>query len=138
MYFFSDGQVSRADFFIDTDPQLNSIINSACTNARGSNNDITITSNNTFNSARTIAGNISLYPTITSGELTISVNNPAEGKVSVNVYNQSGALMMKQQIFISNGKRYDQIDVSKLPNGIYFVEFTQTTNKQTTKFIVHR
>jgi len=138
MYFFSDGQASRANFFIDTDPQLNSIINSACTNARGSNNDITITSNNTFNSARTIAGNISLYPTITSGELTISVNNPAEGKVSVNVYNQSGALMMKQQIFISNGKRYDQIDVSKLPNGIYFVEFTQTTNKQTTKFIVHR
>ena len=45
--------------------------------------------------------------------------------------------MMKQQIFISNGKRYDQIDVSKLPNGIYFVEFTQTTNKQTKKFIVH-
>jgi hypothetical protein len=34
MYFFSDGQASRADFFIDTDPQLNSIINSACTNAR--------------------------------------------------------------------------------------------------------
>ena len=84
-----------------------------------------------------LAGSISLYPTITSGELTISVNNPAEGKVSVNVYNQAGALMMKQQIFISNGKRYDQIDVSKLPNGIYFVEFTQTTNKQTTKFIVH-
>jgi len=137
MYFFSDGQASRANFFIDTDPQLNSIINSACTNARGSNNGITITSNNIFNSARTIAGNISLYPTITSGELTISVNNPTEGKVSVNVYNQAGALMMKQQIFISNGKRYDQIDVSKLPNGIYFVEFTQTTNKQTKKFIVH-
>jgi hypothetical protein len=56
MYFFSDGQASRADFFIDTDPQLNSIIHSACTNARGNNNDITITSNNTFNSARTIAG----------------------------------------------------------------------------------
>ena len=45
--------------------------------------------------------------------------------------------MMKQQIFISNGKRYDQLDVSKLPNGIYFVEFTQTTNNQTKKFIVH-
>ena len=53
------------------------------------------------------------------------------------LYNQAGALMMKQQIFISNGKRYDQIDVSKLPNGIYFLEFTQTTNKQTKKFIVH-
>ena len=139
MYFFSDGQASRADFFIDTDPQLNSIINSACTNAtKGSNNDITITSTNAFNSARTIAGNISLYPTITSGELTLSLNDPTEGKVGINVYNQTGALMMKQQIFISNGKRYDQLDVSKLPNGIYFLEFTQALNKQTTKFIVHR
>jgi hypothetical protein len=136
MYFFSDGQVSRADFFIDTDPQLNSIINSACTNARV-NNDITITSNNTFNSARTIAGNILLYPTITSGQLTLSVNNTAAGKADINIYNQAGALMMKQQLLISNGKRYDQIDVSRLPNGIYFLEFTQTTNKQTKKFIVH-
>ena len=137
MYFFSDGQVSRANFFLDTDPQLSSIINSACINAREISNDITITSNNTSNSARAITGNISLYPTITSGQLTISVNNPTEGKVGVNIYNQAGALMMKQQIFISNGKRYDQIDVSKLPNGIYFLEFTQTTNKQTKKFIVH-
>ena len=138
MYFFSDGQASRADFFIDTDPQLNSIINSACTNTRGSNNDITITSNNTFNSARTIAGNISLYPTITSGQLTLAVGNSMEGKAGINIYDQAGALMMKQQIFISNGKRYDQLDVSKLPNGIYFVEFTQASNKQTKKFIVHR
>ena len=137
IYFFSDGQVSRADFFIDTDPQLSSIINSACTNARENKNDITITSNNTFNPARTMAGNISLYPTITSGQLSISVNNPSEGKVSVNIYNQAGALMMKQQIFISNGKRYDQIDVSRLPNGIYFLEFSQTANKQSKKFIVH-
>ena len=137
MYFFSDDQVSRANFFLDTDPQLSSIINSACTNARGTNNDITITSNNTSIPARTIASSISLYPTITSGELSISVNNPTERKVGVNIYNQAGALMMKQQIFISNGKRFDQIDVSKLPNGIYFLEFTQTKNKQTKKFIVH-
>ena len=137
MYFFSDGQVSRADFFIDADPQLNSIINSACTNARGNNNDITITSTTTFNSSRTIAGNISLYPTITSGQLTLSMNNPTEGVAGVNIYNQAGALMMKQQLFISNGKRYDQIDVSKLPNGIYFLELIQATKKQTQKFIVH-
>jgi len=62
MYFFSEGQVSRADFFIDSDPQLSSIINSACTSAtKGSNNDITISSNNNSNPARTIASNISLF-----------------------------------------------------------------------------
>ncbi|HEU5166122.1 MAG TPA: M43 family zinc metalloprotease [Chitinophagaceae bacterium] len=137
MYFFSDGQATRAGFFIEADPQLNSIINSTCTNARTNNSDITITSNNTFKSLRTIAGNISLYPTITSGQLTLYVNNSTEGKAEINIYNQAGALMMKQQIFISNGKRYDQIDVSRLPNGIYFLEFSQATIKQTNKFIVH-
>ncbi|HEX6171200.1 MAG TPA: M43 family zinc metalloprotease [Chitinophagaceae bacterium] len=137
MYFFSDGQVSRADFFIDTDPQLNSIVNSACTSARGNMDDITNTSGNTFNSSRTIASNISLYPTITSGQLTLSVNNSTGGKADINIYNQAGALMMKQQLFISNGKRYDRIDVSRLPNGIYFLEFSQTSDKQTNKFIVH-
>ena len=137
MYFFTDGQAARASFFIDTDPQLNSIVNSTCTNARTNNSDITITSNNTFNSSRTIAGNIALYPTMTSGQLTLSFNNSADGNVGINIYNQAGALMMKQQLFISNGKRYDQIDVSRLPNGIYFLEFSQATIKQTNKFIVH-
>ena len=136
MYFFSDGQASRAGFFIDTDPQLNSIINSACTNARV-NNNITTTSNNSFNSSRTIAGDLLLYPTITSGQLTLSISNSTEGKTDINIYDQAGALMMKQQLFISNGKRYDQIDVSRLPNGIYFLEFSQTASNQTKKFIVH-
>jgi hypothetical protein len=137
MYFFSDGQVSRANFFIDADPQLNSIINSTCTNTRENKNDITVSSNKTVNSSRTIAGNVSLYPTITSGQLTLSVNNPEQGKVDLNIYNQAGALMMKQQIFISKGKRYDQIDVSRLPNGIYFLEFSQAATNQAKKFIVH-
>ena len=34
MYFFSDGQVARANFFMSTDPQLMTIVNSgACTSA---------------------------------------------------------------------------------------------------------
>ena len=137
MYFFTDGQVSRASYFMDSDPTLNSIVNSTCTNTRGNNNDITITSNNTFNTSRTIAHDLLLFPTITSGQLTFSVNSSTGGNVAINIYNQAGALMMKQQLFISNGKRYDQVDVSKLPNGIYFLEFSGAGYKQTRKFIVH-
>jgi hypothetical protein len=136
MYLFSDSQVARADFFIDTDPQLSSIVNSACTYTRLSNNDITVTSNSTFNSSKTIAGDISLYPTITSGQLTLSINNSTEGKVGLNIYDQTGALMMKQEIFISTGKRYNQLNVNKLANGIYFLQVTDGVNKSTRKFIV--
>jgi Secretion system C-terminal sorting domain len=43
---------------------------------------------------------------------------------------------MKQQVFISSGKNIDQIDVSKLGNGIYFLELGKGANRQTRKFIV--
>jgi len=135
MYFFSDGQVARSNFFIDTDPQLNSIINSACSNARQNNNDITVTSNNSLNPSRERFNSILLYPTITSGQLNLSVNTPVEGKAEIHIYNQTGALMSRQQLFIS-GKSLNQIDVSKFANGIYFLELEQGANKQTKKFIV--
>ena len=135
MYFFSDGQAARADFFIDTDPQLTSIVNSACTNTRQNNNDITITSNNGFNSPKEKFNSILLYPTITSGQLNLSVGNPVDGNAEINIYNQAGALMIKRQLFIS-GKSLQQIDVSKLANGIYFLKFGQGANKETRKFIV--
>ena len=134
MYFFSDGQASRANFFIDTDPQLNSIVNSACSNTRQSNNDITITSTGSFNSARERFNSILLYPTMTSGQLNLSANN-REGKAEITIYNQTGSLIMRQQIFIS-GKSINQLDVSKFTNGIYFLELRQGANKQTRKFIV--
>lgn len=135
MYFFSDGQASRADFFIDTDPQLNSIVNSACVTARQNNNDITITSNNNFNSPGEKFNSILLYPTITTGQLNLSVSNPVDGNNEITIYNQAGALMIKRQLFVA-GKSLHQLDVSKLANGIYFLKFGQGTNKETRKFIV--
>jgi hypothetical protein len=120
---------------MDTDPQLNSIINSTCSNTRQSNSDITIASNNSPVSSRERFNSILLYPTITSGRLNLSVNNPAEGKAEINIYNQTGALVSRQQLFIS-GKSLNQIDVSKFANGIYFLELGQGANKQTKKFIV--
>jgi len=135
MYFFTDGQAARADFFMDTDPQLISIINSACSNTRPGNNDITIASNNSSASSRERSTSILLYPTITSGQINLSVNNTSEGKAEINIYNQTGALVSRQQLFMS-GRSLNQINVSKLVNGIYFLEIGQGANKQTKKFIV--
>ena len=135
MYFFTDGQDARASFFIDSDPQLISIVSSACSNTRQANNDITIATNNSSVSSRERFTSILLYPTITSGQLNLSVNNTSEGKAEINIYNQAGALVSRQQLFIS-GKSLNQINVSKLANGIYFLELEQGGSKQTKKFIV--
>jgi hypothetical protein len=134
MYFFSDGQAARALFFIDSDPQLKSIVSSACGTARSTNNDITSTSNSGSNFSRTILSNdLVLYPTITSGLLNISFTKTSNEKVDINVYSQTGSLMMKKQVA---GKTLDQIDASRLSNGIYFIEVSQGVLRQTRKFVV--
>jgi len=133
MYFFTDGQASRASFFIDTDPQLNSIVNSACTNQNRA--PITTISANDLLAGKINRSTISLYPSITSGRLSLEIENPQTGKAEINIYSQAGSFMMKQQIFIS-GKIVSQVDVSKLNNGIYYLELNQGGEKQTQKFIV--
>lgn len=134
MYFFSDGQVSRANFFIESDPQLNSIINSACGTTRQVNNDITNVSNNRLNSSRaTLTNNLIIYPTITTGQLNLSFGKMTGEKAEINIYSQTGALMMKKQV---TGKMIDQLNVGNLANGIYFLELSQGTIRQTRKFVV--
>ena len=134
MYFFTDGQASRATFFIDSDPQLNSIVSSACTSQNRT--PITTISANDLLPGRIGKSTISLYPSITTGRISLEIENPQTGKAEINIYNQAGAFMMKQQIFIS-GKIVSQLDVSKLKNGIYYFELNQGGVKQTQKFIVH-
>lgn len=134
MYFFSDGQASRANFFIDSDPQLNSITSSVCGTTRGVNNGITSVSNSGLNSSRTILTNdLNIYPTITTGQLNLSISKISSEKGVINIYSQTGSLMMKKQIA---GKTVEQIDVSSLVNGIYFLEWSQGAIRQTRKFVV--
>jgi hypothetical protein len=135
MYFFTDGQVSRMDYFIDNDAQINSIVNSNCSDARITNNDITKTPAGAVNSARSGGEELSLYPTITPGILRLSTGNSLTGKAELSIYDQTGALMLKQQIVLS-GKSFNQIDVGRLTNGIYFLQLNDGATKRTRKFIV--
>jgi hypothetical protein len=137
MYFFTDGQAARADFFMNTDPQLNSIISSNCSHPPGNgNNDIT---NSTFTNSGVSRMNnpaFSLYPTITSGNLVLSVNNSRSGNAQILIYSETGALVLKQTVFITKGSTENGINAGKLANGAYILQLNQGTEKQTRKFIV--
>ena len=137
MYLFTDGQAARADFFMSTDPQLNSIINSTCDRRPGNSNKDLITSTNSNNNISRISDPLfSLYPTITSGQLVLSVNESKGGKAQIFVYNETGALVMKQTIFITDGNTANDINVDRLANGVYILQLNQGSQKQTRKFIV--
>ena len=135
MYFFSDGQAARADYFITNDPQLNSIVNSACnliTTASGFANGSTA-----INASRISGSNrLSIYPAITSDEITLMTSNTVKEKAELSIYNQTGSLVMKQQLFIAEGNNSQTINVSKLGNGIYILRLSSGAEKKTEKFII--
>ena len=135
VYFFSDGQVSRMDYFIDNDAQINSIVNSGCNDTRTNSSDITAATNRIITSGRAVDAELSLYPTITQGLLNLSTGKQVNGKAEITIYNQTGGLLMKQRIIFS-GKTFDQLDVSRLANGMYFLQLNDGVNKRTRKFIV--
>lgn len=136
MYLFTNGQSARADFFMSSDPQLNSIINSTCDKRPGNVNKDLITSSNSNSSiSRMNNPEFSLYPTITSAIITLDFNKTVEKKSFVNIYDQTGRLMMKQEVLVSKSNT-KAIDVSRLGNGIYFLQLNNGTDKTTRKFIV--
>jgi len=135
MYFLSDGQVARADFFISSDPQLNSIINSTCSSLRNNNKDFITSTNSSSSISRMNNPSFTIYPTITSLFITLDFNKAGEKKSFVNIYDQTGRLMMKQEVLFSKGST-KEIEVSRLANGIYFLQLNNGTDKTTRKFIV--
>jgi hypothetical protein len=136
MYFLSDGQVARSNFFIDTDPQLQSIINStACTTGPG-NNNLTTSGNILANSSRIVSGGLALYPSVTRGVINIEWNTLTSGLAEINIYNQSGALVMKQQIAMIEGANTKTMNLSRLQNGVYILQLNQDNSRSVNKLII--
>ena len=135
MYFMSDGQVSRMGFFIDSDPQLQSIFNSTCTQAK--NDAVTLRGANSVLSTRT-AMDFSVYPTVSNGMVTLSAQAFESGTRLVNVYNVSGIMVSSFQVMMVKGENYRQLDLSRLPAGMYMVKLTGLKTESGTRQLVIR
>jgi len=136
MYFFTDGQDARADYFLDTDPQLQSIITStACTTGAG-NTTIVSSASSAPSSSRVVKGEFAIYPSLTKGEINIDLNAVRRGAVTINIYSQAGALVMKQQLAVVEGMNTKTMDLSRLQNGVYILQLNQDDTKAVKKLIV--
>lgn len=70
-----------------------------------------------------------VFPTLTSGLLNIESN----GTYAITVYNATGEAVFSQQ-----GQNAEQLDLSQLPNGSYFVQITQNNETTTEKIIIQK
>jgi hypothetical protein len=141
MYFFSDGQVSRANYFLDTDAQLHSIINSGLCNENKNNGPVT--ESNSANKStlpalhRTPANEqLVIYPSPAYTNIVVEFNSAQKGISEISVFNQSGILVLKQKIAAEKGANRRVLDVSRLLNGTYLVQLQQGESRSTTKILV--
>ncbi|HET9824785.1 MAG TPA: T9SS type A sorting domain-containing protein [Chitinophagaceae bacterium] len=135
MYFLSDGQVSRADYFIDTDAQLQSIVRSSCTTIAA--NATYVSTNNTATiSAKRAATQFVVYPSITNNNVNIQFVAVSSGSVEVSIYNLGGALVMKQRFGVTEGNNLKSMDLTRFQNGVYVLQFNQGGTMSSAKLIV--
>jgi hypothetical protein len=135
MYFLSDGQVSRADYFIDTDPQLQSIINSSCPTVAA--NTAFVSSGNTAAIfSRISQGEFFVYPSITNSSVNIEFNAVNNGVAEVNVYSSAGSLVIKEKLAVREGFNTRTMDVSRLRSGSYILQLNQGSARFLVKLVV--
>jgi hypothetical protein len=67
------------------------------------------------------SGNIYLYPNPNSGHFQVRFNNQPNEKVTVNIYDEKGALVYTQTAVTTSAYTSIQINISNLPSETYFV-----------------
>ena len=81
--------------------------------------------------------NISTYPNPVSDNLMIQLeSNTSDHKDELLVVNALGQIIKMQNVEVLKGKNLFRIDVSNIPQGIYFIQFSDSTiDEQMIKFI---
>ena len=79
----------------------------------------------------TFLGEIELYPNPTDGKLIVEFENPHKS-IQIKMVNALGAVVLKQ---ISKDKKSITIDISSLPNGMYFLTLSESEKSATYKIL---
>ena len=82
------------------------------------------------------AGGYSIYPNPTTGKLNIQFNVTKATMLTTEVLDAIGKVVLKQTLNFSANENTQTINISNLPNGLYFVNLTNSENKTQTIRIV--
>jgi endoglucanase len=78
---------------------------------------------------------IVVYPNPTTGNFRFSIDNDKQTDINIAIYSSSGRLCKSYQFNKTPGKYIQAVDISSLPNGLYFMEIGQGSDRVTKKVI---
>lgn len=82
------------------------------------------------------ATNVEVYPNPTRGNTTIILSNVADSKVSINIINSTGTIILTEQLEVMNGEFVKAIDFSKYAQGLYFLQVNSGNSNILKKIVV--
>jgi hypothetical protein len=84
----------------------------------------------------TIRGDLNLFPNPVGNALTVQFDLVQDTEVTLQVTNVNGQSIMVDRQFLKSGVHNERIDVSQIPDGIYFLHFLSDGQPMTKKFVV--
>ncbi len=81
---------------------------------------------------------LKIYPVPASGNVTVSFDANEKGKAEIIIQDQLGAILMKKVVGIDRGINFYNLDINRLPNGIYGVKVKQDNDMKMQKLIIQR
>jgi hypothetical protein len=85
-----------------------------------------------------VGNELKVSPNPTSNVANINFDGGKGGVANIVVTNQLGSTVLQQTVSAVSGVNNKKVDLSKLPNGLYYIKVQNGTNVQTTKVIVSK
>lgn len=84
---------------------------------------------------RSFSRKISIFPNPASGNIKIELPVNESGKTTMNIFNNDGKLVLMYDLFVSSTQSFFDMDISKLPPGMYNIRFTLKDELYTGKLL---
>jgi hypothetical protein len=92
--------------------------------------------NNSTDDWVTVKGDVRLFPNPVRDELTLQFDLAKDTEVTLQVTNVNGQSIIVNRQFFKRGMHKEQLNVSQIPDGIYFLHFLTDGEPMTKKFVV--
>lgn len=84
---------------------------------------------------RSFSKKISIFPNPASDHIKIELPANENGKTTMSIFNNDGKMIVSRDVFVNSSQSFFEMDISKLPPGMYNIRFTLKDELYTGKLL---